>query len=47
MAYKIVEFPVLRERSLDEEALIRVNRIRMRVTRMKQAQEGLRQRNGS
>jgi hypothetical protein len=47
MAHKLVEFPVIMERSLDEESLIRVNRIRMRVIRMKKTQEEIRSGNGN
>ncbi len=47
MAHKLVDFPIIRERSLDEESLIRLNRIRMRVIRMKKAQEEIRLRNGN
>jgi len=47
MAHKLVDFPIIREHSLDEESLIRLNRIRVRVIRMKKAQEEIRLRNGN
>ena len=37
MAHKLIDFPVEFQRSIDDEALLRMNRIRMRVERMKKA----------
>jgi hypothetical protein len=47
MVHKLVTFPVLRERSLEDEGFIRMNRIRIKVARMRRVQQELNKSYGS
>ena len=47
MVHKLVTFPILRERSLEDEGFIRMNRIRIKVARMRRVQQELNKSYGS